>query len=109
WCFSTTQTEQYQRFFAQANLAEIQALLSSNRAHYCQSSSHDRSLLAQQNPTDKQAALVIDFGDGQVLTYCIELGDATNITGIDLLQATGLDLALEYTPGLGSAVCRIGD
>ena len=54
-----------------------------------------------------QAGLVIDFGDGRVLTFCVDLGDDGQATGEELLRASNLPVILEYSGGIGSAVCKI--
>src|SRR5688500_8975480 len=53
-----------------------------------------------------QAGLVIDFGDGHVLTFCIDLGDDGQATGEELLRASNLPVIMEYS-GNGGAVCKI--
>src|SRR3954469_16346736 len=54
-----------------------------------------------------QAGLVIDFGDGRVLTFCVDLGDDGQATGEEVLRASNLPVILEYSGGIGSAVCKI--
>jgi len=49
-----------------------------------------------------QAGLVITFGDGRTLTYCIEFAEET-ITGLELLQRSRLQLVISNAGG----VCRI--
>jgi hypothetical protein len=53
-----------------------------------------------------QAALVIDFGDGRVMTFCIDLGADGQATGEELLRASNLPVIFEYS-GNGGAVCKI--
>jgi hypothetical protein len=55
--------------------------------------------------TTGQAALVIDFGNGKVSTYCVQTGENV-ISGYDLLNLTGLPIEANHT-AQGSAVCRI--
>ena len=53
-----------------------------------------------------QAGLVVTFGDGRTLTFCIEF-DEDSITGLELLQRSGLQLVTSNSSGLGAAVCSI--
>lgn len=59
--------------------------------------------LAAQNPN--RAALVVRSGDQQVETACVAFNE-TEITGLDLLLRSGLDVAIE-AQGLGALVCSI--
>ncbi len=59
---------------------------------------------AAQDPI--QVGVVIQGADGQPQTFCVSL-TGEKPTGIDALQATGLDLASSSGP-LGTTVCRIG-
>jgi hypothetical protein len=53
-----------------------------------------------------RAALVVDPGDGRLLTRCVEFpGPAT--TGVALLERSGLPLAYDASGGLGTLVCSI--
>lgn len=53
-----------------------------------------------------QVAIVVQFAADNVATYCVAL-DAPQITGLQALQRTGLDVA--YLGGaLGAQVCKIG-
>lgn len=52
-----------------------------------------------------QAGLVVRFGDGRVQTRCVTLPEA-GLSGIDLLERSGLDLKLKVD-GLGALVCSI--
>lgn len=54
-----------------------------------------------------QVGIVLQFGDGRVLSRCVAL-PAEGMTGLELLQATGLDLRLKVD-GLGALVCGIGE
>src|SRR3954466_10173068 len=53
-----------------------------------------------------QAGLVIDFGDGRVMTFCIDLGADGQATGEELLRPSNLPVIIEYS-GNGGAVCKI--
>lgn len=64
--------------------------------------------LAQvDNQAEGHAGLVIQFGDGTVRQFCIPL-DARDMTGLDLLERSGLPLRVEVS-AMGSTVCRIAD
>jgi hypothetical protein len=56
--------------------------------------------------SENRAGLVVQYGDGRVATYCVRF-DEPSITGLDLLQRSGLKIVAEVG-GLGSAVCAIG-
>src|SRR5689334_8388264 len=53
--------------------------------------------LRAQSGAPNQAGLVIDFGDGRVQTYCIDLGDDGQATGEELLRATNLAVIIDYS------------
>ncbi|MGQ9490119.1 MAG: hypothetical protein ACUVR4_05460 [Anaerolineae bacterium] len=59
---------------------------------------------AQSGP--QRAGLVVRFGDGRVETRCITF-DAAAISGVELLERSGLQIILDYNNGLGGAVCSI--
>jgi hypothetical protein len=54
---------------------------------------------------DNQAALVIDYGEGNVETRCVAFS-TPQISGYDLLERSGLVLEIDVQAG-GAAVCRI--
>lgn len=56
--------------------------------------------------TSNQAALVVRFGDGNVHRQCVTFSEP-EITGYDLLQRSGLDVAVE-AQGMGALICSIG-
>jgi hypothetical protein len=60
-----------------------------------------------QDSAPHQAGLVIDFGDGRVMTFCIDLGADDQATGEELLRASNLPVIFEYSGGIGGAVCKI--
>jgi hypothetical protein len=64
-----------------------------------------RAAVVQQ--AGNQAGLVIDFGNGRVETFCIDLGGDGQMTGEELLLASGLPVVIEYSGGRGGAVCTI--
>ena len=70
------------------------------------STSMNRAPLAQATESH-QAGLVIDFGDGRVMTFCIDLGADGQATGEELLRASNLPVIFEYSGGIGGAVCKI--
>jgi hypothetical protein len=53
-----------------------------------------------------RAGLIIVHGDGRVITRCLTFPETT-ITGLELLQRSGLDLNLDLSSAMGAAVCRI--
>ena len=60
---------------------------------------------AQEVPGNK-AGVVVDFGDGVVVTACVDLGTDGQATGEELLQAASFDVLIEYS-SQGGAVCKI--
>lgn len=56
--------------------------------------------------TTNRAALVVDYGNGQVQTHCVSFTE-DQITGYDLLLRSGLDVAVDVQ-GMGSLICGIG-
>ncbi|MDY7041363.1 MAG: hypothetical protein SVX38_10920, partial [Chloroflexota bacterium] len=55
-----------------------------------------------------RAGLVVQFGDGTVVTHCVTFAE-DEISGEDVLQRSGLTVLLDYTSGLGARVCKIED
>lgn len=53
-----------------------------------------------------RAALVVQFEDGWIESRCLDFAEV-EISGIDLLLSSGLDLVLDSSRGMGVAVCRI--
>lgn len=58
---------------------------------------------AAQQPN--RVGLMVQFGDGRVETRCISFTE-DEITGIEVLQRSGLDLGVDYN-NVGAAVCSI--
>ena len=58
------------------------------------------------SPINYQAGLVVFSSDGQVYTACVSFSEDA-ITGLDLLQRSGLDLETATNPNQGIAVCSI--
>ncbi len=54
-----------------------------------------------------RAGLVVQYGDGSVVTLCVRFSGAT-LSGVALLEQSGLDLVTRTDPGLGAFVCKIG-
>ncbi len=52
-----------------------------------------------------QAGLVVDFGDGNVQTYCIPFAE-DSISGIDLLLEAGLEVETGFN---GGTICKVRD
>ncbi len=57
--------------------------------------------------TSNQAGLVVRFSDDQTETACVDF-DEERISGLDLLQQSGLDFAIDVQ-GLGALVCSIAN
>lgn len=55
-----------------------------------------------------QAGLVVMHGDGRVVKVCVAFSE-TEISGLQLLQRSGLDLNIDTGSGMGGAVCRINE
>lgn len=53
-----------------------------------------------------QAGLVIIHGDGAVVTHCIEFAE-NEITGLELLEQSSLDLNMELGGLMGSTICGL--
>ncbi len=53
-----------------------------------------------------RAGLVIQYGDGRVETYCVAF-DEPEITGLELLQRSGVPLIIDPSYAWGAAVCKI--
>jgi hypothetical protein len=62
------------------------------------------SLAAAQPP--HHAALIVDFGDGRVVVRVVAFAGET-ISGVDLLQQAGLDVAVMVNLGGGAALCAV--
>ncbi len=65
------------------------------------------SASAQQGENNR-AGLVVQFGDGQVHTVCVDLGTDGQATSEEVLRVSGLAMVIDYNSGLGSTVCKIG-
>lgn len=63
---------------------------------------------AASDPAPDVAGLVIDYGNGTQTYALIPLGNQT-LTGLDLLERSGLDLLTLGSGGWGVAVCAIED
>jgi hypothetical protein len=53
-----------------------------------------------------RVGLVVHFGDGSVITRCVEFGEP-EINGYDVLVRSGLAVIAAYDSGQGAAVCKI--
>jgi hypothetical protein len=58
---------------------------------------------AQQS---NRAGLVVRFGDGSLITRCVEFNEST-ISGYDLLTRSGLNIIAAFDSGQGAAICSI--
>jgi hypothetical protein len=54
-----------------------------------------------------QAGLAVFYGDDQLSVECISF-TGSNISGLDLLERSGLDIQTATNPNQGTAVCKIG-
>ena len=55
---------------------------------------------------ESRAGLVIQHGDGSVITQCVRF-PGVSTSGYNLLDASGLDLNFEVSGGVGVSICRI--
>lgn len=55
--------------------------------------------------SDNHVALVVDYGNGQVATRCVNFAEEV-ITGYEVLERSGLPIETDFQTG-GAAVCRI--
>lgn len=53
-----------------------------------------------------RAGLVVVHGDGRVVSQCVEFAE-DEITGMELLERSGLDLNVDAASGMGAIVCRL--
>ncbi len=53
-----------------------------------------------------RAGVVVRFGDGSVVTRCVEFNEP-EISGYDLLTRSGLAVVAGFDPGAGAAICKI--
>jgi hypothetical protein len=61
--------------------------------------------LAQDSEPNRVGLVVVHAG-GQPATHCVEF-DEEQITGLELVQRAGLEVSLDDTNPLGTAVCRL--
>jgi hypothetical protein len=52
------------------------------------------------------AALIVDFGDGRVIVRVVAFTGET-ISGLEILQRSGIDIAVMVNPGGGAALCAV--
>lgn len=62
-------------------------------------------VLAQSGSS--QAGVVVQFDNGSVEEYCVDVGADGVATGEEVLEGTGLPIIIEYS-GMGGAVCKVG-
>ena len=99
------------RFFALIALATLLAVFctpanSSPASAVVVETASPRCSAAAANTALHHAGLVVTFGDKHTQTFCIEFSEDT-ISGLQLLQRSGLPLITSSASGLGSAVCSI--
>ena len=63
-------------------------------------------LLEGSAQAPNQVGLVVQFGDGALVTRCIEFSEP-GINGYDLLLRSGLSIAVSGDPTAGTALCNI--
>ncbi|MCX7706386.1 MAG: hypothetical protein N2204_00060 [Anaerolineae bacterium] len=66
------------------------------------------SQVAAADTGPNRAALVVRFSDGRVETRCVSFEPAA-ISGLELLERSGLRTIVDYNSGLGGAVCSISN
>jgi hypothetical protein len=60
-----------------------------------------------QAQVGNRAALLIQYGEGEVWTACVPF-EEPEITGLELLLRAGLEVVSSGSSGMGSMVCKIG-
>ncbi len=58
---------------------------------------------------ENRAGLVISFAEDDVRTACVDLGPTGEMSGEEVLRASGFSTSLVFDPGAGAAVCKIED
>jgi hypothetical protein len=61
---------------------------------------------ARAGQADNRAGLVVQFSDSNVRKYCFSF-EGDSISGLDLLQKSGLDIKVEAYGAMGAQVCKI--
>lgn len=59
-------------------------------------------------PTNHRAGLVIYYGDNSLFTTCVSFTEST-LTGLQLLERSGLAIQTATNPNQGTAVCKISE
>ncbi|GAB4208655.1 MAG: hypothetical protein OHK0022_38530 [Roseiflexaceae bacterium] len=62
-----------------------------------------------QTPTPQpanRAGLVVRHGDGRIISACVSFAEES-ISGLELLQRSGLSLVTQGSSGVGTAVCKL--
>lgn len=54
-----------------------------------------------------RAGVVIQYGNGKVANRCVEFSE-NEISGLELLERTGIELSVDASNAMGVAVCKIG-
>ncbi len=57
---------------------------------------------------EHRVGLVIQYGDGRVETYCVTFSEP-EISGVEVLERTGVPLIVDPNQSVGTAVCKIGN
>jgi len=53
-----------------------------------------------------RAGLIIQFADGDIVTRCVTFSEES-ISGLELLRRAGLKIVVDYSKGMGGAICKI--
>lgn len=69
--------------------------------------SYPPNIPPQQSGEMNRAAVVVDFGNGQTRQKCVEFPEE-EISGLELLERSGLQLSVDPGNPIGVAVCKIG-
>ncbi len=64
------------------------------------------SSLHSMTSSTHTAGLVVSKS-GTVQTFCIDLGERQEVSGLDLLLASGMDVVMQGDPATGAIVCEI--
>ena len=84
---------------------KLQLILSVATIAVLAATTNSQSAVQAQQPN--QVGLVIQFGDGDLTTRCIEFNES-EISGHEVLQRAGLDdLIVNFDSGMGAGICSI--
>jgi hypothetical protein len=63
-------------------------------------------LLNARAQTPNRVGLVVRFGDGSLITHCVEFGES-ELSGYDVLMRSGMNVVAAFDSGQGAAICAI--